>query len=76
MLRMRFVFVPLPEDSKPHRIFRWVTLEGNKLAVYDEPNNLVFIDKNKYECLSRFEQSKVLRTQCDMFVEYIEQKTA
>lgn len=70
---MRFVFVPLPEDKRPHRLFRWVYNLGC-LAVYDEPSNVVTIDKEKYDNLTAYQKSRVLRTQRDLFVSDLEEQ--
>lgn len=65
---MRFVFVPLLEDNRPHRLFRWKLLPHGKLAVYDETNNLVVIDKEKYDTLTAYQKSRVLRTRHNLLL--------
>jgi len=57
---MPFAFVP--DDGRPHRLFRWTTLQGNLLATYDYDQNLLVIDKDKFDNLNKYEQSRVLRT--------------
>ncbi len=63
----RFVFVP--EDGGPHRLFRWVSLPDGKLAIYDEMNNLVLIDKKKFDALTTYQKSRVLRTRTNLNIE-------
>ena len=71
----RFVFVP--EDGRPHRLFRWTTLPGDQLAIYDEAKNLVLIDKEKFDGLTAYHKSRVLRTQRDLFwSDYLEADAA
>lgn len=65
---MRFVFVPLPEDKRPHRLFRWQTMPYDMLATYFEADNLVLIDKEKYDTLTAYQKSRVLRTQRNLFL--------
>ncbi len=50
-----------------HRLLRLVdTLPGNTVCQYDQPNNLVVIDRQKYDSLAKYQREMVINTQSDM----------
>lgn len=55
------MFALCPDGGLP-RLIRFVTLEGNILATLDAQQNLLRIDKEKYELISEEDQRRVIMT--------------
>lgn len=61
-------FALCPKDGPP-RLLRFTTLERPYLALLDNKNNVLRIDKDSFDLLTRTAQEEVIRTQADLLCE-------
>jgi hypothetical protein len=62
---MAFALTP---DGKPPRLIRFSSLEEPYIAVYKTDDNLLWVDRTKYNTLTPSQQEKVLRTHTSLLL--------
>jgi hypothetical protein len=58
---MTFALTP---DGGPPRLIRFTSLDSGVVALLDTANNLLMIDKLRYQALSPTDRHNLLRMQC------------
>lgn len=61
---MPFALTP---DDRPPRLLRFTELDDDVVAVLDQENNILYIDRGKYEMLLPAVQHQLIRTTMSLY---------